>query len=100
MWCHNIIKHIKTIYPMSQKEKLYQSIKDAPRNVRIDDLVKLMESFDFTLKKTKEGYIFPHPKLKGKLLPRVAKPHGREKKVKLPYVLLCLEAIEKLMEGT
>lgn len=81
---------------MSQKKKLLEKIKSAPKNVEIEDLVKLMEYYGFTYRKSKEGYFFKHEKLVGKLLPNVPIPHGRENKVRYHYVSRCLEAIELL----
>ncbi|MEI6126443.1 MAG: hypothetical protein WCQ99_07820 [Pseudomonadota bacterium] len=85
---------------MSQKEKLLKKIKNSPRNVRIEELVRLMEYYGFVAKlSSKEGYFFTTPKLVGKILPRSAPiPHGRENKVLRVYVEKCLEAINMINE--
>lgn len=83
---------------MSKKEKLLSKIKDGPRNVRMNDLVTLMEGLGFTKKPTNEGYAFLHEELTSDScnIPMVANPHGREKKVKKCYVDACLDAIKHL----
>lgn len=81
---------------MSKKEKLLESITNAPSNVVIADLVRLMEYHGFTNRKSKEGYFFKHENLKNIILPNVPIPHGRENKVRRVYVLRCLRAIEQL----
>lgn len=58
-----------------------------------------MVAYDFVPKETRHGYLFKHDKLKGKVLPHVAKPHGREKKVLVTYVSKCINAIELLEQG-
>lgn len=84
---------------MSQKEKLLNKIRNAPRNVRIEELVRLMEYYGFTAKlSSKECYFFINPKLVGKILPRVPIPHGRENKVLRVYVEKCLEALNMINE--
>ncbi|MBI5676289.1 MAG: hypothetical protein HZC48_10780 [Nitrospirae bacterium] len=55
-----------------------------------------MGSFGFIPRKTSHGYMFTHKKLVNKIMPHVAKPHGREAKVKVKYVRECLKAIELL----
>ncbi|MEW6586071.1 MAG: hypothetical protein AB1442_10735 [Nitrospirota bacterium] len=81
---------------MSKKEKLLENITDAPSNVVIADLVRLMKYHGFTNRKSKEGYFFKHEKLRNIILPNVPIPHGRENKVRKLYVLQCLRAIEQL----
>jgi len=77
-------------------DKLLKNIRDRKNNVRIEELVKLIEAYRFTWKKTKHGYLFQHEKLVNVTMPHVPIPHGREMKVLRRYVELCLQAIEDL----
>jgi len=79
---------------MSSKEKLLKQITNAPKNVRFNDLKKLMEHYGFSAKQTRDGLLFRHDELLNRV--NVPKPHGREKKVLKVYVDKCLEAIDML----
>lgn len=79
---------------MSSKEKLLIKIQNGPRNVRFNDLKKLMGDYGFSTEQSKDGLRFKHAKLR--LIINVPKPHGREKKVHKCYVDECLIAIEQL----
>jgi hypothetical protein len=85
---------------MSLTDKIEAKIRNNPCDVSLEDLIKLMELYGFRAKKTREGYMFYHSALRGKhQIPRVANPHGKgERKVKKSYVLICLEAIDVLLE--
>jgi hypothetical protein len=84
---------------MTSTGKLLAKIRSGSANVRLDDLVKLMESYGFTARRTGHGYLFLHDDLKGAMLPHVPIPLGREKKVLKPYVDMCLMAIDMLEKG-
>jgi hypothetical protein len=81
------------------KNKLIEKIRTGRSNVRIADLLKLMEECGFTWKRTKHGYLFHHEQLQGIIMPHVPIPHGRESKVLGRYVDLCLLAIDALTKG-
>jgi hypothetical protein len=82
---------------MSRKEKLLEKVRQAPGNTKWKQLLKLMNSYGFSEKKTEEGAMFPHPALADDgVMPRVPKPHSD--KVKQPYVNQCLKAIDLLLE--
>ncbi len=81
------------------KNKLLLKIQTGRSNVRMDELLKVMDLFGFTWKRTKHGYIFSHDQLKGIIMPHVPIPHGRENKVLSHYVDLCLLAIDALRKG-
>ena len=78
------------------REKLRKKITDGKKNVRVEELVSLMNAYGFTNRRSKEGYFFTHPNLKGIMLTNVPIPHGRENKVREIYVTRCLDAIEML----
>ncbi len=82
---------------MSKPEKKLQKVKEGPGNVTIDEILALMRAFGFEERRTSDGYIFYHERLIGVMLPRVAIPHGGEKKVKKPYITMCIDAIEILL---
>ena len=82
---------------MSKRQKLLGQIRNNPKNVRLEHLLKLMTDYEFSYRKTADAYYFYHEKLKNEPnIPRVAIPHGGENKVKKFYVLSCLDAIETL----
>ena len=81
---------------MSRKEKLLEKVRNGRSNTTIDDILTLMSYYGFIWRTTEHGYFFNHEKLKNIILPHVAKPHGRENKVKKKYVDDCLKAIEIL----
>ena len=85
---------------MSLGDRLESEIRNNPKDVSLDNLIKLMGLYGFKPKKTKEGYMFYHDGLRGRhQIPRVANPHGKaENKVKKSYVELCLAAIDVLKE--
>jgi len=83
---------------MSRKDKLLKRAQEGPKNITFDELLTLMTKFGFTKKWTSHGVIFQHDKLKNKIMPHVARPHGRENKVRQCYVMNCLNAIELLLE--
>lgn len=81
-----------------KKHKLLEKAREAPGNVRWNQLLLLMNAWGFEEKKTMEGVCFPHPLLarNGSMMPRVPKPHSD--KVKQPYVDQCIKAIDLLAE--
>lgn len=81
----------------SVDDKLLKKVQDGRSNVRIYELVKLMESYGFKWKRTKHGYMFIHDKLKNVTLPHVPIPHGRENKILRRYIDMCLLAIDALL---
>ena len=81
---------------MSAKEKLRWKIENGPKNVRFNDLIKLMKAYGFSVTQTKDGVLFKHDKLLRRI--PVPRPHGRENKVHKAYVDQCLYAIEELEE--
>ncbi|HLE08948.1 MAG TPA: hypothetical protein VI914_04905 [Thermodesulfobacteriota bacterium] len=83
---------------MSKKEKLLLKVENGPNNVTIDILLRLMKYYGFMPERASDGYFFKNEKLKTESLPHVPIPHGRENKVKRPYIKKCLEAIELLKE--
>ena len=80
-------------------DKLLKKVQAGRSNVRIDELLKLMESHGFKWKRTKHGYMFIHEKLKNVTLPHVPIPHGRENKILRRYIDMCLLAIDALLKG-
>ena len=74
---------------MTQLQKLYDRIKNNPRNVSFDDLSKLMEFFGFDVKNRASHYTFRHMKLNEIIT--VKKEPGQ---IKAVYVKHCLAAIE------
>lgn len=81
---------------MSAKEKLRCKIENGPRNVRLNELIKLMGYYGFSHTQTKHGFLFRHDELLCRII--VPIPHGREKKVHKCYVDECLIAIAQLEE--
>lgn len=80
-------------------DKLLKKVQTGRSNVRIDELLKLMESCGFKWKRTKHGYMFIHEKLKNVTLPHVPIPHGRENKILRRYIDMCLLAVDALLKG-
>jgi len=85
---------------MSKKENLFEKIKSGPKKVKINQLVKVMEYYNFTTHKSAEGYFFTHDLLKDITIITVPKPHKKhgETSVKKPYVDKCIKAIEIMNE--
>lgn len=83
---------------MASKDKLLRKIRNGKRNVRMRDLLNLMQAFDFAVVDKIDGYIFKHSLLKTDAMVNVAKPHRAGDKVLVVYVDQCLEAIELLQE--
>lgn len=81
---------------MPTKEKLLKKIENGPRNVRFDDLIKLMRAYGFSSTKSKDGFFVKHDKILRRM--NIPKPHGRENKVHKPYVDQCLVAISELQD--
>jgi hypothetical protein len=81
-----------------KKTKLLKKAEEAPDNVRWNELLNLMNEWEFKERKTMEGVCFPHPVLakNGSMMPRGPKPHGD--KVKQPYVKQCIKAIQLLID--
>ena len=79
---------------MNEREKLFIKVAQAPRNVRFNELVKLMELWGFEVTYGKRGdiAIFRHGIYQAKC--SAAKPHRGE--VLSGYVKDCLKAIESM----
>ena len=77
-----------------QREKLYERLKNNPRNVDFNELVTLLEGLGFEKKLGKGGahISFRHPELQ--LYVHVAKPHPHNKVLPV-YVNRIVKAIEK-----
>lgn len=82
---------------MPNKEKLLKTVVAGRNNVRIDDLVALMTSWEFSNRRNDHAYMFQHPLLRGVTV-TAAIPHGRENKVLKRYVDNCVDAIEQVKE--
>ena len=81
---------------MSQKQKLLEKTRNAPKNTTFEEVSSLMRHFGFEPRKTSHGYMITHKELINKTMPHVPRPHGREGKVRVVYVRECLKAIELL----
>ncbi|MHB8109743.1 MAG: hypothetical protein ACYDHW_06895 [Syntrophorhabdaceae bacterium] len=85
---------------MAKRESLFDKVKNAPANVRITKLCKLMRDYKFKVDKSNEGFYFTHPLLRDIEILRAPKPHkpNGASFVKQPYVDKCIKAIEILIE--
>lgn len=85
-----------------ERWRLLSEIANGPRNVRFDDLVKLMKLWGFNvrdMRKGRHGVVFTHGTFMD-LRVTAARPH--KGKVLFCYVKDCLDVIEKVQirEGT
>ncbi|MDI6736132.1 MAG: type II toxin-antitoxin system HicA family toxin [bacterium] len=81
---------------MSMIEKLYQKIKNNPKNVRFEEIERLLLNIGFEERQAQKGsshYIFYHKKLKNNIV--IPKPH-QAKHVKPIYIKKALIGIEIL----
>jgi len=79
---------------MTQIQKLYDKIKNNPRNVSFEELSKLMEHFGFEVRSRASHYTFRHGKLNEIIT--VKKEPGQ---IKVIYIKKCLTAIESISKG-
>ena len=79
---------------MDERERLLVKVEQGRKNVRIEELIKLMEIWDFRTKKGKSGdsVIFWHQVYRLPEPPTAAIPHHGP--VLSVYVKNCLKAIE------
>jgi len=84
---------------MPDKYKLLEKIRQSRRNVRANDLRKLMIDFGFEPKKTKHTTLYIHTIQKDIRPVAVAehKESGQENKIFECYVKNCLKAIDELL---
>lgn len=81
---------------MSRREKLYQKIKNNPKNVRFEEIEQLLLNIGFEERQARKGsshYIFYHERLKNNIV--IPKPH-QGKHVKPIYIRKALTGIEIL----
>lgn len=84
---------------MTDKIKLLEKIRHSRKNVRPNDLKKLMEDFGFKPKKTKHKTLYTHITCMS-ISPVSVVEHresGQEKKILEPYVKNCLKAIDEYL---
>jgi predicted RNA binding protein YcfA (HicA-like mRNA interferase family) len=60
---------------MAQKEKLLTRIRRNPRQVRFDEIDKIMRQFGFAERHTGSHYVYSHPDVAG--IVTIVKPHGK-----------------------
>ena len=79
------------------KHKLLAELAGRRRNVRFNELEKLMSIWGFTSRETKHGVRFTHEKYKHLIVGVAAHTEkGQDKKVRECYVKGCIEQIEEL----
>ncbi|MDI6780703.1 MAG: type II toxin-antitoxin system HicA family toxin [bacterium] len=81
---------------MSKIEKLFEKIKNNPKNVRFDEIEQFLLDIGFEERQARRGsshYIFYHEKLEKNVV--IPKPH-KDKQVKPIYIKKALMAIEIL----
>ncbi len=85
---------------MDDKTELLENIRARKKNVRVNELDKLMSAWDFKFKPTKEGVTYYHPLSPiNRMVSVVFHRHsGQEKKVRPFYVKECIKAIDELIE--
>lgn len=82
----------------AKRDKLIQSLRNNPSNVRFEELRALLEYYGFTIRQKARGsshYVFEHRALHR---PALTVPKG--KPVKAFYVRKALELIEEIREAT
>lgn len=82
---------------MTKLDKLYSKIVNNPKDVRFDDLDKILTLYGFQCRQPGKGsshYTYHHPELANVLTVPYARP------IKAVYVKSAIEAIKKLKEGS
>jgi hypothetical protein len=80
-------------------DSIIQALEASRKASSFAQLVSWMEKAGCTVKMTKEGCLFYHPAVTGRLVP-VPKPHGKGRRavVKEPYVKQCIKLLEAIGE--
>lgn len=82
---------------MTDELKLFERIRDGRKNVRLNDLIKLMKKLGFEIRETKHSIWFTHPEYNLRASTAKHKEKGQENKVHSKYVDNCLDTIDELL---
>jgi predicted RNA binding protein YcfA (HicA-like mRNA interferase family) len=84
---------------MARKEKLLNRIRNNPKQVRFEDIDKIMRQYGFEERHDASHYVYSHPQVVGVVT--IVRPHGKggTQFVAPIYIKRALEAMDEIEES-